>query len=61
MADETAKTSVAQVKPEISSNSASDLVLELESPATKKDAVPNGGLLAWLQVLGAFFLFLNTW
>lgn len=23
--------------------------------------VPNGGLLAWLQVLGAFFLFFNSW
>lgn len=22
---------------------------------------PNGGLLAWLQVLGAFFLWFNTW
>ncbi|KAJ4305390.1 hypothetical protein N0V90_000921 [Kalmusia sp. IMI 367209] len=24
-------------------------------------AIPNGGLTAWLQVLGAFFLFFNTW
>ncbi|KAI6905800.1 MFS general substrate transporter [Hortaea werneckii] len=24
-------------------------------------AVPNGGLKAWLQVVGAFFLFWNTW
>ena len=23
--------------------------------------VPNGGLKAWLQVLGSFFLFWNTW
>lgn len=22
---------------------------------------PNGGLTAWLQVLGGFFLFFNTW
>jgi len=22
---------------------------------------PDGGLLAWLQVLGSFFLFMNTW
>jgi hypothetical protein len=22
---------------------------------------PNGGLLAWLQVFGAFFLFMNSW
>ena len=24
-------------------------------------SVPNGGLAAWLQVVGAFVLFLNTW
>ncbi|EME77224.1 uncharacterized protein MYCFIDRAFT_191418 [Pseudocercospora fijiensis CIRAD86] len=24
-------------------------------------SVPNGGLWAWLQVLGSFFLFFNTW
>lgn len=24
-------------------------------------AVPNGGLKAWLQVVGAFFLFFNSW
>ena len=24
-------------------------------------SVPNGGLTAWLQVLGSFFLFFNTW
>jgi len=24
-------------------------------------SVPNGGLLAWLQVAGSFFLFFNTW
>lgn len=24
-------------------------------------AIPNGGLTAWLQVLGAFFLFFNSW
>ena len=24
-------------------------------------SVPNGGLKAWLQVLGSFFLFFNTW
>lgn len=36
------------------------------SPSTssveqKEDPIPNGGLVAWLQVLGSFFLFLNTW
>jgi hypothetical protein len=24
-------------------------------------AIPNGGMTAWLQVLGAFFLFFNSW
>lgn len=24
-------------------------------------AIPNGGLQAWLQVLGSFFLFFNSW
>jgi hypothetical protein len=24
-------------------------------------SIPNGGLKAWLQVLGAFFLFFNSW
>jgi hypothetical protein len=24
-------------------------------------SVPNGGLTAWLQVVGGFFLFFNTW
>lgn len=23
--------------------------------------IPNGGLQAWLQVVGAFFLYFNTW
>ena len=23
--------------------------------------IPNGGLVAWLQVVGAFFLFFNSW
>lgn len=23
--------------------------------------IPNGGLTAWLQVVGAFFLYFNTW
>jgi len=25
------------------------------------EAIPNGGLRAWLQVIGTFFLFFNTW
>lgn len=26
-----------------------------------KDAIPNGGFTAWLQVVGSFFLIFNTW
>jgi len=26
-----------------------------------KSAIPNGGLLAWLQVLGSFLMFFNSW
>ena len=25
------------------------------------DAPPNGGFAAWLQVVGSFFLFFNSW
>lgn len=25
------------------------------------DAIPDGGLTAWLQVVGSFFLFFNSW
>lgn len=31
------------------------------SPSPPDDRPPDGGLRAWLQVLGAFMLFLNTW
>jgi len=40
---------------------------ELEPVKSKQPSVnhvasiPNGGLMAWLQVLGAFFLFFNSW
>ena len=29
--------------------------------ASPSDPIPDGGLLAWLQVLGSFFLLFNTW
>jgi hypothetical protein len=29
--------------------------------ANETKTVPNGGLKAWLQVLGTFFIFFNTW
>ena len=30
------------------------------SEAKEQDVIPNGGLTAWLQVLGSFLLFFNT-
>ena len=42
-------------------------VVELEPVTTKAhsvnqvDSIPNGGLIAWLQVLGSFFIFFNSW
>lgn len=38
-------------------------VEKTKSKASVNDvsSIPNGGLLAWLQVAGAFSLFLNTW
>jgi hypothetical protein len=40
--------------------------VNLEKKTTKASvnnvsSIPNGGLRAWLQVLGVFFLFFNTW
>lgn len=36
----------------------------LEAPAKRTatgNDIPNGGLHAWMQVLGAFFLVFNSW
>jgi hypothetical protein len=30
-------------------------------PKDPNHEIPNGGFKAWLQVLGSFFLFLNSW
>lgn len=38
----------------LSSDSSATIKLDLKGP-------PNGGLKAWIQVLGAFFLYFNTW
>jgi hypothetical protein len=32
-----------------------------EAAAKAAGAIPDGGLIAWLQVLGSFFLWWNTW
>ena len=34
---------------------------DLEQADQTVDDIPNGGLVAWMQVLGAFFLWFNTW
>lgn len=31
-----------------------------QSEAKNEDVIPNGGLQAWLQVVGSFMLFFNT-
>lgn len=38
----------------LSSDSSATVELERKGP-------PNGGSKAWLQILGAFFLYFNTW
>lgn len=38
-----------------------DAIIEKEPPPPPKSTKPNGGSRAWLQVAGAFFLYLNTW
>ncbi|WYZ41827.1 hypothetical protein EsH8_V_000722 [Colletotrichum jinshuiense] len=32
-----------------------------DSPSSKPSDPPDGGLKAWLQVLGSFFIYFNTW
>ncbi|KAJ0331254.1 hypothetical protein COL5a_002791 [Colletotrichum fioriniae] len=44
--------------------SGSDGIDEFKSPPpspTKPTGPPNGGLKAWMQVLGSFFIYFNTW
>ena len=36
-------------------------ISDLEQADQTVDDIPNGGMVAWLQVLGAFFLWFNTW
>lgn len=35
--------------------------LTVEKQPLAQEPPPNGGLDAWLQVLGSFFLFFNSW
>lgn len=34
---------------------------QLKPSANDTSSIPNGGVKAWLQVLGTFFIFFNTW
>lgn len=38
-----------------------DMRVEDAEGSRKEDEILNGGLTAWLQVKGSFFLFFNTW
>jgi hypothetical protein len=41
----------------------SDVTGGIEAPVPPPQApgIPDGGVVAWLQVLGSFFLFFNSW
>lgn len=34
---------------------------QFKPSANDTSSIPNGGIKAWLQVLGTFFIFFNTW
>ena len=66
------EASTLHLDDESSSNEASSdplalpsLVIPLDGIAAEKSSFeeppPDGGLEAWLQVLGSFFLFFNSW
>lgn len=40
---------------------AAEVEAELAAPLPPSNAAPNGGLKAWLQVLGSWMLIFNTW
>jgi hypothetical protein len=42
-------------------NEEGKLSLQRSKSVTNAASIPDGGLWAWLQVLGAFFLLFNTW
>jgi hypothetical protein len=63
-------SSLSDVEKEVTHFSAVELTSEsiqscsisdLEQADQSVDDIPNSGLVAWLQVLGAFFLWFNTW
>jgi hypothetical protein len=59
-----------QEDAEEANGGADDVEKATAAPVEKKDtrisvnnisSVPNGGLRAWMQVVGSFFIFYNTW
>ena len=51
-----------KIAPNSSKGSKPNLLAKSEIAGSSKDGVPpNGGFEAWLQVVGAFFLFMNSW
>lgn len=39
----------------------STVIVRGEEDGKPEDITPDGGLIAWLQVLGSFALYFNTW
>lgn len=51
-----------QKLPDLSGNDSEIVAEELPQVAPSPHAdIPNGGIVAWLQVVGSFFLFFNSW
>ena len=42
-------------------NSTSGLNEQSKETSRQPEDPPDGGLMAWFQVMGAFFIFFNTW
>lgn len=62
----TVAPSVSSEKKKKMEDSEAGVVAESETPAAEEPppsmpAPPNGGLAAWLQVSGAFWIYFNTW
>lgn len=41
--------------------SADDGLVLTKDETSLADTIPNGGLIAWLQLVGSFFLVFNSW
>ncbi|ATY58505.1 MFS general substrate transporter [Cordyceps militaris] len=59
MEDEKQKVESQPEQPERDTEQLSDTATKANVNDT--DSIPNGGTIAWLQVLGTFFIFFNTW